>query len=118
MNILMRSPRLVGRAAVSSKSILKPRTYNNLAAASTVSSNAQSDNSKALGALGLASLFGLASYSAYESDCCGIVGVVGSPGTARDFLLEGLTILQNRGYDSAGIATLSDLKGTTMYTHS
>ncbi len=64
-----------------------------------------------LGALGIASLFGLASYSAYESDCCGIVGVVGKSGTAREFLLEGLSILQNRGYDSAGMATLSNMKG-------
>lgn len=40
--------------------------------------------------------------------CCGIVGVVGSNDhDARDYLLEGLTVLKNRGYDSAGIATLS-----------
>jgi len=41
------------------------------------------------------------------ADCCGIAGVVGSQGDARDFLLEGLTILKNRGYDSAGIATMT-----------
>lgn len=42
------------------------------------------------------------------SDCCGIVGVVGTAehGDAREFLLDGLTILKNRGYDSAGIATI------------
>ena len=47
------------------------------------------------------------------AECCGIVGVVGGPrrqgsgkGTARDFLVEGLTVLKNRGYDSAGIATV------------
>ncbi len=40
-----------------------------------------------------------------SSKCCGIVGVVGATkGDARDFLIEGLTILKNRGYDSAGIA--------------
>jgi len=42
------------------------------------------------------------------TDCCGIVGVVGTKehSDARDFLLDGLTILKNRGYDSAGIATI------------
>lgn len=43
------------------------------------------------------------------ADCCGIAGVVGGTGDARDFLVEGLTILKNRGYDSAGIATMSGL---------
>jgi len=43
------------------------------------------------------------------TECCGIVGVVGNQhhSDARDFLLDGLTILKNRGYDSAGIATIS-----------
>jgi len=42
------------------------------------------------------------------TDCCGIVGVIGSKkhSDAREFLLDGLTILKNRGYDSAGIATI------------
>jgi hypothetical protein len=38
---------------------------------------------------------------------CGIVGVVGAD-DASGFILEGLTILKNRGYDSAGIATVSE----------
>jgi hypothetical protein len=38
---------------------------------------------------------------------CGIVGVVG-PDPAVDFLIEGLQILQNRGYDSAGCATVGN----------
>jgi len=50
------------------------------------------------------------------ADCCGIAGVVGKSNDlkhdARDFLLEGLTVLKNRGYDSAGIATIQDEKGT------
>jgi hypothetical protein len=37
---------------------------------------------------------------------CGIVGVVGAD-DASGYILEGLTILKNRGYDSAGIATVS-----------
>ncbi|CAM9483675.1 unnamed protein product, partial [Choristocarpus tenellus] len=47
-----------------------------------------------------------------ESDpveACGILGVVGhgsAPADARAFLLEGLSILRNRGYDSAGVATI------------
>ena len=40
--------------------------------------------------------------------CCGIAGVVGAKGDARDYLIEGLTILKNRGYDSAGIATMDE----------
>jgi glucosamine--fructose-6-phosphate aminotransferase (isomerizing) len=45
-------------------------------------------------------------YDRKQADCCGIVGVVGKD-DASDFLLEGLTILRNRGYDSAGIASVS-----------
>jgi glucosamine--fructose-6-phosphate aminotransferase (isomerizing) len=41
-----------------------------------------------------------------KADNCGIVGVVGT-GDANTFLLEGLTVLMNRGYDSAGIATIN-----------
>lgn len=43
-----------------------------------------------------------------SAKCCGIAGVVGAKGDARDYLIEGLTILKNRGYDSAGIATMAD----------
>jgi hypothetical protein len=51
-----------------------------------------------------------------KTDCCGIVGVVGTTdhGDAREFLLDGLTILKNRGYDSAGIATIPS-KGGEMH---
>ena len=38
---------------------------------------------------------------------CGIVGYVGK-GNAQDFLISGLKRLEYRGYDSAGIVTLSD----------
>lgn len=54
-----------------------------------------------------------------RADCCGIAGVVGGSGDAREFLLEGLTILKNRGYDSAGIATIGDPKdGLVSSKHS
>uniref|UniRef100_A0A0H5QI91 Glutamine--fructose-6-phosphate aminotransferase [isomerizing] n=1 Tax=Spongospora subterranea TaxID=70186 RepID=A0A0H5QI91_9EUKA len=39
-------------------------------------------------------------------DACGIVAYVGND-SALKFLVEGLTILQNRGYDSCGVATLT-----------
>eukprot|EP00618_Florenciella_parvula_P031911 CAMPEP_0119468558 /NCGR_PEP_ID=MMETSP1344-20130328/2258_1 /TAXON_ID=236787 /ORGANISM="Florenciella parvula, Strain CCMP2471" /LENGTH=656 /DNA_ID=CAMNT_0007501039 /DNA_START=11 /DNA_END=1981 /DNA_ORIENTATION=- len=46
------------------------------------------------------------------AEACGIVGVVGRENDdARGFLLEGLMVLRNRGYDSAGIATLEPSSG-------
>lgn len=39
------------------------------------------------------------------ADSCGIVGICGSPDTDK-FLMEGLSILRNRGYDSVGIASI------------
>lgn len=39
-------------------------------------------------------------------DCCGIVGYVGKD-EAYPYLLEGLKILESRGYDSAGITTIN-----------
>lgn len=53
-----------------------------------------------LAAVGLGALVG-----GSDADCCGIVGIVSNSTNAPDFLLEGLTILQNRGYDSAGMST-------------
>jgi glucosamine--fructose-6-phosphate aminotransferase (isomerizing) len=55
--------------------------------------------------------------AAPRSETCGIAGVVSSPPpsspphspvppSARSYLLEGLAILKNRGYDSAGVATV------------
>lgn len=41
-----------------------------------------------------------------QAENCGIVGVVGT-NDASTVLLDGLTILRNRGYDSAGLATIS-----------
>ena len=46
---------------------------------------------------------------------CGIVGYIGTK-EAAPFLLEGLRRLEYRGYDSAGIATLTDTKVKTTKT--
>lgn len=52
-----------------------------------------------------------------KTDCCGIAGVVGTEQhDARDFLLEGLTVLRNRGYDSAGLATMPEEGGHMVLT--
>lgn len=66
-----------------------------------------------LGALGLATL--ASEFNPAQN--CGIVGVVGT-NTGEDcsgFLLEGLTILRNRGYDSAGVASVNK-NGTLSVT--
>ncbi|MFN9897272.1 MAG: hypothetical protein ACK55Z_00480, partial [bacterium] len=69
-------------------------------------------SSKQIGLLAAAGATTLAATAMNEKSnakCCGIVGVVGAKdGSARDFLIEGLTILKNRGYDSAGIATMPE----------
>ena len=43
---------------------------------------------------------------AVSKDVCGIIAVVGGSAPAVDYILEGLAILQNRGYDSAGMVTV------------
>ena len=84
---------------------------SSIRAASTVASQQQSDSSSSrYGLFAAAGAFAAAS-ALNERDnakCCGIAGVVGAKGDARDYLIEGLTILKNRGYDSAGIATMDD----------
>ena len=39
---------------------------------------------------------------------CGIIGYIGPRDSAVEILLEGLEEMQNRGYDSAGVATIKD----------
>ena len=52
-----------------------------------------------------------------NSKCCGIVRVVGAKdGSARDFLMEGLTILKICGSDSAEIATMPDMNPSLVIT--
>ena len=65
-------------------------------------------------AAGLLGVAGLVDMNKNKKDvkCCGIVGVVNTKNNndpdVRNLLLEGLSIIRNRGYDSAGIATSSD----------
>lgn len=40
-------------------------------------------------------------------EVCGIIAVVGGTAPACEYVLEGLTVLQNRGYDSAGLVTVT-----------
>lgn len=95
----------------------------------TSSSQQQSSNhhhhnyqysSTQIGLLAAAGATTLAASSMNEKSnakCCGIVGVVGAKdGSARDFLIEGLTILKNRGYDSAGIATMPEKDPSLVIT--
>ena len=66
-------------------------------------------------AAGASLLAGLAFNEKNKTDCCGIAGVVGTPNhDAREFLLEGLTVLKNRGYDSAGLATMPTQGGVMV----
>jgi glucosamine--fructose-6-phosphate aminotransferase (isomerizing) len=89
---------------------------------SSEQTNSSSNNSAfhwlAAAALTLAGVATSSQFNVKKTDCCGIVGVVGRKehGDAREFLLDGLTILKNRGYDSAGIVTLSPEGGDLHIT--
>jgi len=97
--------------------------FSSTRAVSTISSSASSEhenaslwnaaNAAALLAAAITTAFVTSDSSAVTTDCCGIVGVIGTKqhSDAREFLLDGLTILKNRGYDSAGIATLPSIGG-------
>lgn len=57
--------------------------------------------------MGVATAVACALFGINQADNCGIVGVVGGKDDCSGFLVEGLTTLRNRGYDSAGIASIS-----------
>ncbi|OII74815.1 glucosamine-fructose-6-phosphate aminotransferase [Cryptosporidium ubiquitum] len=42
-----------------------------------------------------------------KAHCCGIIGYIGS-GDAQKVLMQGIEILQNRGYDSCGMSTIDE----------
>ena len=52
--------------------------------------------------LSLAQLF-----NSRKNECCGIIGVISNANDAEVVVTEGIRLLQNRGYDSAGIASFS-----------
>lgn len=90
------------------------RTYNKAVGASLArakySSNDQSGHSYGFkkffypaAALGVLSLYG--GYEMYKNkktsaECCGIIGYIGEENIAGRLVLDGLQILQYRGYDS------------------
>jgi glucosamine--fructose-6-phosphate aminotransferase (isomerizing) len=102
------------RAASSSSAAVAPTTtFYSHGNNQTSSSNSRFALLSATAGLALAAT---ANSNNDTSKCCGIAGVVGAKGDARDYLIEGLTILKNRGYDSAGIATMDDVKSELVVT--
>jgi glutamine---fructose-6-phosphate transaminase (isomerizing) len=99
---------LAGRQAVTKTPVFS--SLSSLAGSSASSEQIQSASSRIFPWLAGGVILTAAAASSYNNntDCCGIVGVVGTSEhrDAREFLLDGLTILMNRGYDSAGIATI------------
>lgn len=51
-----------------------------------------------------------------RNDCCGIIAFVGDADPAWNYLLEGLKIMESRGYDSAGVATIDMSKKELVTT--
>uniref|UniRef100_A0A0H5RK65 Glutamine--fructose-6-phosphate aminotransferase [isomerizing] n=1 Tax=Spongospora subterranea TaxID=70186 RepID=A0A0H5RK65_9EUKA len=70
---------------------------------------ALSVNRSAIAAAAVGCSFALTYAWPLSADACGIVAYVGKDpkDPAVKYLLEGLTILQNRGYDSCGISTIN-----------
>ncbi|CAI5705601.1 unnamed protein product [Peronospora effusa] len=91
------------------------RSIRSAAVLSSISSASSDQNSSSSWLLALTTgalcVTGISLFQDHHSaNSCGIVGVVGKTQNASDFLLEGLTILQNRGYDSAGMSTQPSVK--------
>lgn len=42
-----------------------------------------------------------------KNSCCGIIGVITTTNNAEVIVKDGVSLLQNRGYDSAGIVTFT-----------
>uniref|UniRef100_A0A6A7G1D0 Glutamine--fructose-6-phosphate aminotransferase [isomerizing] n=1 Tax=Hirondellea gigas TaxID=1518452 RepID=A0A6A7G1D0_9CRUS len=102
-------------SAVRTRLSLRGPLWRSLQSSSSVlrlSSSSDSNQSKSqqtskfalFGVFSLPALGGFL-YDRRRASACGIVGFVG-PDSAVDYLLEGMQILLNRGYDSTGISTL------------
>jgi len=100
---------------VPSASSLGIQNYNNLAIQSLKHQQTKPNSSYTQHLLALSAALGLSLSTYFNSKtkqnntakACGIMGMVSTNEEVVDYLLEGLTILQNRGYDSAGIATIT-----------
>mmetsp|Transcript_19140 Transcript_19140/g.45965 ORF Transcript_19140/g.45965 Transcript_19140/m.45965 type:complete len:712 (-) Transcript_19140:167-2302(-) len=130
----MATSSLIGRrfflAAASRAAAQRQVQATSLRAASAVAASQQSqnhghqyDSANLLSRFGLLAAAGatlaatsMTEKNKYNAKCCGIAGVVGAKGDARDYLIEGLTILKNRGYDSAGIATMDEKNPSLIVT--
>jgi glucosamine--fructose-6-phosphate aminotransferase (isomerizing) len=90
-----------------------PATTTSFRSLSTAVATATKTKSSRWLALGAASV--LLAYAAttdaersrFDAKACGIIAHIGDE-PAVEYLLEGLHIMQNRGYDSAGIATIDE----------
>ncbi len=47
----------------------------------------------------------------YSNECCGIVGYIGNQKKAGEVCMNGLHILESRGYDSCGIVSINNQTG-------
>lgn len=56
----------------------------------------------------LLAALGLFLYSDSHLRSCGIIGYIGNRDIALEVLMQGLTEMQNRGYDSAGVVTIKN----------
>lgn len=91
----------------------------------SASSQAGSDNVSSfthwtgvgLGLLGVGLAISLAEDESSIAYCSGILGVVGKEGSTRDYFLQGLSLLQKRGYDGIGIATMDRQQGIVISKH-
>ncbi|TMW63845.1 hypothetical protein Poli38472_002786 [Pythium oligandrum] len=100
------------RAAPLKRAMLHPTTTTTTTAAAlaTAALQGQDANSSFAKVAGMLLALMASGGLMYLSDdeiarCCGIIGIVSKTQDAPEFLLDGLTILLNRGYDSAGMST-------------
>lgn len=107
-SILFRSSRFA-RLPLSTHSTHILRSLSSAPAPRTVRDQTNASSSTWRSAIlkwGILAVGGLTALWSDPLESCGIVGYVG-PKDATNILMEGITILQNRGYDSAGVSTIT-----------